>query len=275
MSKACCGKRWIAAGEAGSRRCAIGVAGTWLGSERAAWRGLCTRSGPAPEPMQKRSLRWQAPCRFMSCQTRFRRGVPGQNLFLRLRVAPFRALFVGHLGYRPNNVATRRLVRSIMPALRDRCRGAELILAGRRPHRRLVALVEKKEWVSLHADPTDLDEFYAASSCAVIPLTEGGGTRLKVLEAMAFGRPVIATAKAVEGLNLRDGETFLAAGSDAEFVAACLRLMKEPELAASLVRRAAGFVQDRHGSRAILEAVSAGLPSDLRRTSFCSQDSAN
>lgn len=171
----------------------------------------------------------------------------------------FNVLFVGYLSYFPNVAAARRLARSIMPRLRKVLPVAELTLAGRKPDLQITAMAARFDWVSLYADPPDLAPLYARATCALIPLTEGGGTRLKVLEAMAVGRPVIATAKAVEGLGLVDGKTYLAAESDDDFVSACLRLANSPQLRTELISRGRETVLERHGPETIFSALSAAL----------------
>jgi glycosyltransferase involved in cell wall biosynthesis len=168
-----------------------------------------------------------------------------------------RLLFVGHLGYAPNIVAAERLLSRILPAvLRDRP-DAILDICGRAPHPRLRALVDATPQARLHPDPTDLFPFYAAATMAVIPLTEGGGTRLKVLEALAVRLPVIASAKAVEGIGLVPGQHYLAAETDSAFVQACLRLAANARLAARLTHNGQTFVQDRFSPAAITRAVAA------------------
>lgn len=168
-------------------------------------------------------------------------------------------LFVGHLGYRPNLHAALRLARTILPRLRREDPSARLMIAGRAPGRRLRAAVEGVEGVTLIADPPDLSPIYAQAAMAMIPLTEGGGTRIKVLEAMACGLPVIATAKAVEGLELTPGRHFLLAETDGDFVAAATRLRHDPGLRDRLRKTARELAERQHGQQAIADAVAAAL----------------
>lgn len=176
-----------------------------------------------------------------------------------------KALFVGHLGYRPNLVAAGRLVRNILPALRRSEPDARLTLAGRAPHPSLHRLLAAAPpGLTLIADPTDLAPVYAQATMALIPLSEGGGTRIKALEAMSLGLPVVASAKAVEGLDLVPGRQFLLAESDAEFVNAALRLSRTPALRDDLAGAARDFALRHHGPSAIETAVTHALQ-DLRR----------
>jgi len=174
------------------------------------------------------------------------------------REAARTVLFVGHLGYPPNRRAVEELVEAIMPALRQRFADAELHVCGRAPREEL-RLRLGRHGHRLTADPPDLAPHYREAAAAVMPLRQGGGTRIKALEALAVGCPVVATAKAVEGLALEDGRHFLRAETAAEFVAALSRLFREPELGRRLADEGRRFVQETHGDAARSQAVRAAL----------------
>lgn len=179
------------------------------------------------------------------------------------RPAGCRILYVGHMGYAPNVHAAKRLLTRILPAISRNAPDVTLDICGRDPNAKLRALVDATPNAALHADPVDLAPYYAAATVAVIPLTEGGGTRLKVLEALSVGLPVVASAKAVEGIGLVPDLHYLEARSDAQFVRATLRIAHDARLAATLVRNGKAFVQDRFSTAAITRAVAAamaGLP---------------
>jgi len=166
-----------------------------------------------------------------------------------------RALFVGHLGYRPNIEAGKRLLHCIQPAIRAVFPDATLDICGRSPGRLLRRHAAGVPGVTLIGDPADLAPFYARATVALIPLAQGGGTRLKVLEAMAMGVPVVATAKAVEGLDVVPDGTFLLAETDADFVTALQRLTADPQLAGRLIDAGRRFVFEHHGQQTIDLAV--------------------
>ena len=167
-------------------------------------------------------------------------------------------LFVGHLGYAPNRRAIDELVTAIMPALRERFADARLHVCGRAPRDRLKRLLEGHGH-RLTADPPDLSPLYRDAAVAVMPLRQGGGTRIKALEALAVGCPVVATAKAVEGLPLEDGRHFLRAETTSDFVSALARLFEDPDLAGRLSREGRAIVQRTHGDAARADAVRRAL----------------
>ncbi|RST80049.1 glycosyltransferase [Aquibium carbonis] len=167
-------------------------------------------------------------------------------------------LFVGHLGYAPNRRAIAELVTSIMPELRRRFPDAVLHVGGREPRPKLVRLLGDAGH-RLTANPPDLAPLYRGAQATAIPLRDGGGTRIKVLEALAVGCPVVATAKAVEGLALEDGRHFIRAETAPEFVAALSRLFQDPKLGLALSTEGRDFVHRTHGDAARADAVRKAL----------------
>jgi glycosyltransferase involved in cell wall biosynthesis len=146
-------------------------------------------------------------------------------------------LFVGHLGYRPNCRAVAELATLIFPQVNAQHPNVSLHICGRRPKRSLTVRLARMG-VRLTASPKDLAPIYARATLTAMPIREGGGTRIKVVEALACGCPVVATAKAVEGHGLRDDHEFILAETAAEFQSAISRLLGDKDLRQRL--RAAG-----------------------------------
>ena len=164
-------------------------------------------------------------------------------------------LFVGHLGYRPNKLAVRQLAREILPQLQEQAAGATLTVAGRNPGRRMVQMLQQTGGSVLVENPADLAPLYSAANMVLLPIRLGGGTRIKVLEALAVGRPIIATALAVEGLGLVAGTHYLRAETSGEFARAALDLAADPARGAALVAAGHDHVLSSHGQAAIDMAV--------------------
>jgi glycosyltransferase involved in cell wall biosynthesis len=94
----------------------------------------------------------------------------------------------------------------------------------------------------------------------IVPVRAGGGTRIKVLEAFAYGRPVVSTAVGCEGLRVRDGDQLLVAETDAEMAHGCLRLMRDAQLRRRLVEGATDLLRAHY----TLDALSAQDPAGSR-----------
>jgi len=167
-------------------------------------------------------------------------------------------LFVGHLGYQPNIRAVRRLARGIMPLVRQNLPQSRLTVVGRSPQRALVRLVSNGGF-DLVANPDDVSGYLSVADVVAVPLDVGGGTRLKILEAMAAGVPVVATPLAAEGLGLVDGVHISFASSDAEFATGIEALCRDPDRWHRQRENARKHVLNAYGPTAIRRAVWEGV----------------
>jgi glycosyltransferase involved in cell wall biosynthesis len=137
-------------------------------------------------------------------------------------------LFVGTLSYAPNEDGARWLAGAVLPGLP----GARAAVVGRAPGAGLRALAGPR--LEVAGDVEDVAPWYAGARVAVVPLHAGGGTRIKAIEALAHGRPVVSTPLGVEGLAVGEAEGVLVAGDAAAFARACGELLADPERAARL-----------------------------------------
>jgi len=167
-------------------------------------------------------------------------------------------LFVGHLSYPPNKDAIKRLVRRIFPRVKGAFPDAKLIVAGRYPSDEIALLAQQPD-IELIANPDDLAPIYARAHLSVVPLSCGGGTRIKILEAMAFGVPVIATTVAAEGQNFIHETEILVAETDDEIVESVCALTLDPVRYESQRSNAFSVVHRRFGRGPINEAVYQAL----------------
>lgn len=166
------------------------------------------------------------------------------------RYEEMRLCFVGHLGYFPNIDAVKQIGRRMVPRLAASGRDWSITIAGRNPGD-IVRHTCEAHGLHLVADPPDLPNLLGAAGYAPIPLRLGGGTRIKVLEAMAAGLVVAATEKAVEGLGLQAGRQFLSGRDAGELAVKIIALAARPEAAAEMAGAGRAFVGEKHSLAAI------------------------
>ncbi len=142
---------------------------------------------------------------------------------------PHTAIFTGTLDWQPNLSAARYLVKEIWPKVKKECPDARLYLAGKNPPEMLFRLAKAEAGVEIFPNPDDMRPLLARASVFVCSLLEGGGTRLKILDAMAMARPVVSTAIGCEGLRVTRGQNILVADSCEEFATAVLRLFRDEQ----------------------------------------------
>lgn len=172
-------------------------------------------------------------------------------------VEPDTLVFSGALTYEANFEAMRFFLREIFPPIRQARPQATLYITGRTDGVDLSRL-PLGEGVVLTGYLPDVRPRVARSAVCIAPLTLGGGTRIKILEAMALGTPVVATSKGAEGLEVTPGRDLLIADDPAGFAEAVVRVLASAELRASL-SAASRRVAERYDWRAIGGQLNAFL----------------
>jgi glycosyltransferase involved in cell wall biosynthesis len=165
-------------------------------------------------------------------------------------IEPFTLIYNGAVTYYANYDAMCYFVREILPKIRGIEPRARLKITGRADQVAQNALAEDNV-VSFTGYVEDVRALVRSSAVCVVPLRQGGGTRLKILEAMAVGTPVVSTTKGAEGLAVRDGVHLLIADSPDEFAAATVELLTSPELRQRLTRNALALVKAEYDWRMV------------------------
>lgn len=163
-------------------------------------------------------------------------------------------VFTGKMDFRPNVDAVLWFVAEALPQILQALPGLLFWVVGKDPHPRLAPLA-KHPAVRLTARVDDVRPYIAAAAAYVIPLRIGGGTRLKVLEAMAMGKAIVSTTLGCEGFDLAAGQELMIADSPAEFAASVLALLRDPDRRARLGRRARAFAASRYDWSVILPSL--------------------
>ncbi|MBA2279812.1 MAG: glycosyltransferase [Acidimicrobiia bacterium] len=166
-------------------------------------------------------------------------------------------LFSGSLDYDPNVDGITWFVASIWPLVRRRVPTAELLVVGRNPVASVSELADV-DGVSVHADVPSMGPWLARSRVSIAPLRVGTGVRVKALEALAAGVPVVGTATALEGIEL-DATHASVAEDVAGFAASVVALLEDDALASSQRTAGRAFVEERHSWQASARQLAAAL----------------
>lgn len=147
-------------------------------------------------------------------------------------------IYHGIYNYEPNLQAMQLMAERILPAIRARGLAVKLLALGREPPAR-----SPDPDIIFMGPVESVAPWLLAADLAVVPLTKGGGTRMKVLDYFAARLPVVSTSKGVEGIPVRDGEEFVLADEPEHFAGAVARLLAHPEEARAVAARGRTFVE--------------------------------
>jgi polysaccharide biosynthesis protein PslH len=169
----------------------------------------------------------------------------------------FRFLFLGTLGYYPNHDAVLWFCSVILPLL---SRGTpvpfEVAIAGRGGSEQLKTAVSASG-ARFVGEVDDVQPWYHAAHAVIAPVRAGGGSRIKILEAFSYQRPVITTPAGIEGIEASAGEQVLVKESPEAFAAGCIQLMTDWELGERLARNARALWSRAYSSEALQKTVTS------------------
>lgn len=169
-----------------------------------------------------------------SCQQSHIRVVPNgvDTKYFTPRADPggARLLFCGRLDQLANKGAIAFFFNSIWPQLVDRRKEVEIDVVGKNPPAWLLELSQRDRRVHVPGFVDDVRPYFQKATIFVCPITDGGGTRLKILDALAMGMPIVSTTFAASGLALREGQHLLIADTAEAFVEQIVRLLADKRL---------------------------------------------
>ena len=163
-------------------------------------------------------------------------------------------LFFGAIDYHPNTEGLLYFLDEVFPLLRTRNPRVTLSVVGRRPPPEILA--RRAPHVEITGAVDDVRPHIASAAVVVVPLRLGSGTRLKILEAMAMGRPVVSTTLGAEGLAVAPDRHLLIADDAKTFDAQVRRLLDDPVLAARLGAAGRRLVTERYGWQSSVQRLS-------------------
>ncbi len=161
--------------------------------------------------------------------------------------SPHNLVFTGSMDWLPNEDAIRYFTEQILPLIKQRLPDVTLTVVGRNPYPALLDLSQRDSSVIVTGRVEDVRPYMERAAAYVVPLRIGGGTRLKIFEAMAMEKPIVSTTIGAEGLPLQDGSELLIADTREDFAQAVVRVLSNQELANDLASRAATLARERFG----------------------------
>jgi polysaccharide biosynthesis protein PslH len=172
---------------------------------------------------------------------------------------PLTMVYPGLFAYQPNEDAALRLIRGVLPAIRARGFAARVVLVGRDPTSSLRDAAAEFGDVELTGAVESALPYLERPCIVALPIHVGSGTRLKILEAFAVGRPVVSTAKGAEGLAVVDGEHVLIRDDVETMAAAAIDLWQHPPQRLRLCERALALVRSRYSWSVAAERIAQSL----------------
>jgi len=158
---------------------------------------------------------------------------------------PGELVFTGAMDWFPNEDGILHFVEVVLPRIRDAAPDASLTVVGRNPGPRLQRLTAVPG-VRITGTVQDVRPYVAPAAVCVVPLRVGGGTRLKIFEALAMGKAVVSTTVGAEGLPLVPGTHFVQADDPAQFADSVVALLRDPARRRALGSAGRRLVEERH-----------------------------
>lgn len=155
-------------------------------------------------------------------------------------------MYPAALNWRPAQDGAVFLLREILPLIRSTCPDVQVEIVGKDPPRWLRSLCAATPGVVCYPDVPTMEPHYRRAQVVAVPLRVGSGSRLKILEALAYGRAVVSTTVGAEGLDLADGVHLSIADGAHGFAAAVCRLLNDPRARSSYGIAGRRAVEDRY-----------------------------
>jgi sugar transferase (PEP-CTERM/EpsH1 system associated) len=183
---------------------------------------------------------------------------------------PNSLIFTGSMDWLPNEDSMNYFIEQILPLIRTQIPEVRLRIVGRRPSKRLQALAARHANIHLTGWVEDVRPHLSEAAVAIVPLRIGGGTRLKIFEAMAMAKPVVSTTLGAEGLPVEHGENIVLADTPVDFAGEVVGLLRNPARAREIGLAAHRLVKERYSWAAVARQFGEILERVLERASVVS-----
>lgn len=164
-------------------------------------------------------------------------------------------LFLGVYGYPPNADAANFLITQVWPKIAEKAPSAKLVIAGNRPELIPCYAEVNDENIVFTGFVDDLKALYAKTRVVCCPIFAAGGTRIKIIEAAAFGKAIVSTEIGAEGLDLTDGAEIILRNTAAELADACVDLLENDQEATKLGNNARAKITDTLDTAQVVKLI--------------------
>jgi glycosyltransferase involved in cell wall biosynthesis len=164
-------------------------------------------------------------------------------------------LHIGTMYWPPNIDGVRWFLREVYPIIRRQRPDVVFDIVGSRPPQSLQKISEAGVGINVTGYVTDPTPYLEQAGVFIVPLRAGGGMRVKILNALAQGLPVVSTSLGAEGIAVRNGEHILLADQPADFAAAVVSLLEDPALVARLSRNGRRLAEEVYDYRVVCRSL--------------------
>ena len=163
-------------------------------------------------------------------------------------------LFLGFLSFHPNTIGADHLIANIWPTVLSCVPQAQLIIAGAKPEY-LTSYKQRPKGVTFVGFVEDLEKLYEEVAVVCCPILSGSGTRIKILEAAAYEKPVVSTTLGAEGIPLKDGEEIFLRDDPKSFAEACVQLLTDKSLAIRMGQKARSVIEEKYARPVVVRHI--------------------
>jgi glycosyltransferase involved in cell wall biosynthesis len=162
---------------------------------------------------------------------------------------------IGAMDWRPNIEGVEWVLRSIWPRVTAKNKNIMLYLAGRSMPQKMME--RKMDQVKFVGEVPDSHEFIRSKSLMLVPLSSGGGMRVKIIEGMALGKTIISTSVGAEGIDYTDQKNIIIADTEEQFEAAIHKCITDKHFSESIGNNARALTEEKYDNKKICEGLSA------------------
>ena len=175
----------------------------------------------------------------------------------RIETRPHHLVFTGSMDWLPNEDGIRYFTDQIMPRIKESVPDVTLTVVGRDPYPSLVELSKRDPSVTVTGRVEDVRPYIEEAAVYIVPLRIGGGTRLKIYEAMAMEKPVVSTTIGAEGLPVKAGEEIVLADTPEAFAESVVGLFRQESFSTQIGQRSAAKVRAEFGWESVADDFAA------------------